>query len=121
MSPEDDRFSEIASSLPDLAALDDGLTVTVSGHGMSVSLTRVDYEAWVQYLTEHILSRPRNWRDGIAPFADQPSVVHEAVVHESYLCLAEVAFECGNLLLVPELFATMNEMILYCRSLSATE
>lgn len=115
MSQEDD-FEQIAHSMPDLAAMDDGLTVTISSGGKSVSLTRVEYDGWVRHLTEHILSRPKNWLEGIAPFAEQPPLVHQAVVRESFMCLADVAFECDNLLLIPELFRVMNSMVLYTRS-----
>ena len=113
----DDQFAEIASSLPDLAAIDDGATVTISRGDLSVSITRVDYESWVKHLTEHIFTRPARWIDGIEPFVSEQWIVHHAVVQESYRCLADTAFDCDNLALVPELMQTMHSMILYCRSL----
>lgn len=113
----DAQFEEVVSSLPELAAIDDGTTVIVSRGSVEVLVTRVDYDAWVKHLTEYVLSRPPRWIVGVEPFVSQHLIVQHAVIREAYRGLAEVAFECENLLLVPELLQVMGMMVRHCRTL----
>lgn len=110
-----DDFDRIVEGAPDLAGLDDGFTVQISGPTGSVSVTRVDFERWVRELAEYARRDPANWLHGVAGFAEQPRIVVFTVVREVYLALAEVVFSQVSVVDVPALQKVMFKMAMFCR------
>lgn len=111
----EEEFDRIVEAVPELAALDDGFTIQISGPGSAVSVTRVEYEQWVKELTEHVVRDPQGWVDGLASFVHHPGAVRYAVVHESFLCVAEMVFSSIEPFRMQALLSAMNKMALYCR------
>lgn len=111
----EDEFEEITKAVPELAALDDGFTITIGAPGSSVMVTRVEFDGWVRELTDFAIENPATWLQGAAGFSDRHWTVVYAVVRESYRCLAEVVFASADPMVMPGLLKTMQGMALFCR------
>ncbi|WP_017793444.1 hypothetical protein [Leucobacter salsicius] len=109
------EFERIVESVPELAKLDDGLTVTIEGPAGTVALTRVAYDQMVQDVMECARRDPMGWQQSMPwPSEGASDVTRYAVVREAYFGLAEYAFLHPRSPEVTGCLVAMHLMLVFC-------
>lgn len=109
------QFEEIVGRVPELADLDDGVTVSITQNGQTVRLPGKEFDGWVQSVLRSMTPDPSRWFDGLEACASESRLVQQAVVRQVFNELAGFVLDDASAEVIPGVLDAMRDMALSTR------
>ena len=109
------QFEEIVGRVPELADLDDGVTVSIKQNGLTTRVLGKEFDGWVQSVLQSMTADPSRWFDGLEACASESRLVRHAVIRQVFNELAAFVFDDASPDVIPGVIDAMRGMALSVR------